>query len=241
MKNMKSHFSVLAILLILCGDVFGQQSIEDFFPVEVESLYVGPSGRSYKNSQTLKTDGCGLVIVDSIGAEERYTNVHIRDFVTDIEWVHTESFLPGQQHYYRKKYILPKQATEKLTRISWVMRDGAAIKDMNEHVRSQSVRFSIFSDKKLGPEELLVKAQVIESYLHNTLSGYYGPIYQRNYRTRYSLSGKTLEQIQSLDAEKTKLLQSVEPVSRFMLTVREDILYDVIQAMHDFNQLCVPK
>ena len=65
MNYILSSALTLTIILSFSSDSFAQQTIEDFFPIEVESLYVGRSGKSSIHNQSLQVDGCRLVIEDS--------------------------------------------------------------------------------------------------------------------------------------------------------------------------------
>ena len=87
---------------------------------------------------------------------------------------------------------------------------------------------------------MLAKAQIIEGYLEDTLDGVYGLTYQRNYQTRYTTSGRYIDKIRSKYKNKTELLRSVSPLGFFTLTVSEEVAPDVIQAMHRFNESCIP-
>lgn len=241
MNSISSRYLTLAILLSFFSDSFAQQNVEDFFPVEVESLYVGRSGKSSFYSQSLQIDGCSLYIKDSNSSEKILKRIHIRDFATEVRWVQTHSYLPGQQHYHRKKYVYPPQATEKLTRITWLIRDSQAANDALEQTANQTVRISNLWHKNLGPDELLEKEQVIESYLQDARNGVYGLTYQRNHQARYSTKGIFLEKLQNEYQNKTELLRAVSPLGRFDLTVSEDVARDLVLAMHRFNESCISK
>ena len=241
MNFILSRILAIAILLGYFSDSFAQQNIEDFFPVEVESLYVGRSGKSSIHNQSLQVDGCRLIIEDSNSGAKLIKHIHIRDFVTEERWVQTHSFLPGQQHYHRKKYVYPPQATEKLTRITWLIRDSQSVNDAIKQASNQTEWFSSFRHKSLGPDELLEKAQIIEGYLQDTLNGVYGLTYQRNHQARYTTRGRFINKIRSKYKNKTELLKSVSPLGFFDLTVSEDVAHDVIQAMHRFNESCIPE
>ncbi len=239
MKQLALQASALTVSLFYINAIHAQESIEDFFPVEVRSSQVGPDGGTATHMQSISIDGCKLVIRKSSNGSYSVTNVHIRDFVTDVEWVSSESFLTDQQHYYKRKDVLPKQSTKKSSRITWSMKSSEIIKDMSEHdFRHTPERLSSLLDKNLSPEELNAKAAAITSSLAKVKSGEFGSNYQRNHKVHYSTQGKLIEKIRSKYANTAEIPRYVSPIGLFRLTVGEDSANELILAMHRFSLTC---
>ena len=238
MKQLALNSSVLIVFTFFVNNVHAQKTIEDFFPAEVRSAQVGPDGRSSRHLLSLKVDGCNLVIRRSANRSYTVTNVHIRDFATDANWVNIESFLTDQQHYYKKKHVLPKQSTKKSSRITWLMKSSRLKQIKGLDFKYTPKRLSSLLDKNLSPEELHAKAVAIANSIVNVKEGKYGSTYQRNHEVPYSTKGKLIDKIQSKYEHITEIPRYVSPIGLFRLTVGEDTADELVLAMHRFDLTC---